>query len=51
MLAIIRQSGHEGLKDFRETEKAFQHALATLEQRGFDKEQAKAVFKRLTRRT
>jgi hypothetical protein len=51
MLDIVRQSGHEGLEDFRETEKAFQHALATLEQRGFDKEQAKAVFKRLTRRS
>jgi hypothetical protein len=50
MLHIVRQSGHEGLEDFRETEKAFQHALDTLEQRGFDKDQAKTVFKRLTRR-
>ena len=50
MLVIVRQSGHEGLQDFRETERAFQHALATLEARGYDKVQAMAVFKRLTRR-
>jgi hypothetical protein len=50
VMVVIRATGREGLEDLRETEQAFQHALATLERRGYDKEQARAVFKRLMRR-
>ncbi len=50
-VSLARESGLEGLDAFRPSEAAFQHALDELVARGFDRDAAKAVFKRLTRRT
>ena len=50
-VSLARESGFEGLDAFRPSEAAFQHALDELVARGFDRDAAKAVFKRLTRRT
>jgi hypothetical protein len=49
-VSLAREKGLEGLDAFRSSEAAFQHALDELVARGFDREAAKAVFRRLTRR-
>ena len=46
---VARAAGFEA-EDLPETRKAFDHALDALEARGFDRQEARAVFKRLTRR-
>jgi hypothetical protein len=46
---VARAAGFE-VGDMPETQAAFKHALDALEARGFDREQAMAVYKRLTRR-
>jgi hypothetical protein len=50
-VSLARETGLDGLDAFRPSEAAFQHALNELAARGFDREAAKAVFRRLTRRT
>jgi hypothetical protein len=49
-VSLARGAGLEGLDAFRPSEAAFQHALDELVARGFDREAAKSVFRRLTRR-
>jgi hypothetical protein len=49
-VSLARESGLEGLEAFRPSEQAFQHALSELVARGFDRQAAEAVFRRLTRR-
>jgi hypothetical protein len=46
---VARAAGFE-VSDMPETKAAFKHSLDALEARGFDREQAMAVYKRLTRR-
>ena len=48
-VAVARKCGLDGLDAFRNSEVAFQHALNELVSRGFDREQCKAAYKRLTR--
>lgn len=48
-IQVAREAGFEA-DELPETKKAFDHALDALEARGFDRQEARAVFKRLTRR-
>jgi hypothetical protein len=50
-VAVARLAGRSELAVFAESEAAFQHALDELESKGFDRDECKAVFKRLTKRT
>lgn len=48
-IEVARAAGFD-VADMPETQAAFKHALDALEARGFDRQEAMAVYKRLTRR-